>query len=361
MKVLLSTITMILAVGLLTAQDDMKTLTELKALQEGKIAKMADLQAQMDALSGEVDAFEDEIAYLSGWRKGLNGLVGFNLNKSAGWVANPNPRASTTGLNIGLTGFMNYDKDKFFFHNKAVITEAWQDVDRSEQDSNAPDDGLFKNGLVDLFNISSLSGYRISETFAFSGQVELNTSVFNFLNPGTFDIGLGATWLPVENLTVMIHPLNFHYAFSGIKNLSSAGALGCKIRADYFNDFVILGHDVAWTSTITTFIPYKDVENDPVLFDPRDIPDSEKLKAGSFEVGLFEYTWLNTLSFEVWRGIGVGLSWGLRKSDFEGERFSELDLIDKGFTEAEIEACEGCVTAEPGLQSYFNVGVSYNF
>jgi len=350
--------------GLLSAQQDMKSVTELKALQEAKIAKMADLQAQLDAISGEVDAFDDEISALEGWKNGLNGLIGFNLNRSSGWAANPNPRARTTGLNIGITGFMNYDKDKFFFHNKGVIAETWQDLDLSQDDLDDKEDGLFKNGIVDLFNISSLSGYRISETFAFSGQVELNTSVFNFLSPGTFDIGIGATWLPIENLTVMIHPINYHYAFSGIDGVKGGGALGCKVRADYFNDFVIMGHDVSWTSTLTTFIPYKDLDRELIQFDPRpNIPDGEKLKDGSFEVGLFEYTWLNTLSFEVWRGIGVGLSWGLRKSDFEGEPYSEQTLLERGFTQQEIDdgVCNGCVTAEPGFQSYFNVGVSYNF
>jgi len=357
----LYSLVLVLMVTGAVAQNEMKTLAELKAMQEDKIAKMADLQAQMDALSGEVDAFGDEIAYLSGWRRGLSGLVGFNLNKSNGWVANPNPRASTTGLNIGFTAYANYDKDKFFFHNKGIVTQAWQNVKLSEADNANNDDKFFDNGIVDLLNISSLSGYRISETFALSGQVELNTSVFNFLSPGTFDIGLGATWLPMDNLTIMIHPLNFHYAFSGIDNLSSTGTLGCKVRADYYNDFVILDHDVTWTSTLTTFIPYKDVVTDRVLFDPRDIPDSQKITPGSFEVGLFEYTWLNTLSFELWKGIGVGFSWGLRKSDFEGEKFSDSDLMDRGFTTEEIEACESCINSEPRLQSYYNIGVSYNF
>lgn len=364
MKGLLITLTLLVTTGLLTGQQDMKSITELKALQEAKIAKMADLQAQMDAISGEVDAFDNEISALEGWKNGLNGLIGFNLNKSAGWAANPNPRASTTGLNIGVTGFVNYDKDKFFFHNKGIVTEAWQNVKLSEADNANNDDKFFDNGIVDLFNISSLSGYRISETFAFSGQVELNTSVFNFLNPGTLDIGLGATWLPIENLTVMIHPINYHYAFSGIEGLKGGGALGCKVRADYFNDFVIMGYDVSWTSTLTTFIPYKDIDRGLIPFDPRpNIPVGEKLRDGTFEVGLFEYTWLNTLSFELWKGIGVGLSWGFRKSDFEGEPYAEQDLLDEGFTQQQIDdgVCSGCVTAEPGFQSYFNVGVSYNF
>ena len=32
---------------------------------------------------------------------------------------------------------------------------------------------------------------------------------------------------------------------------------------------------------------------------------------------LFEYTWINSLAFEVWKGIGVGISFGLRNAEFE--------------------------------------------
>jgi hypothetical protein len=61
---------------------------------------------------------------------------------------------------------------------------------------------------------------------------------------------------------------------------------------------------VNWSSTLTGFFPYggdtEIVEGDP-----------------NSAVSLAEYTWINTLSFQVWKGIGVGVSLGLRKSDFE--------------------------------------------
>lgn len=329
----------------IVGQEEMQSLEQLRSMQANKVSKMSDLQAQLDALQGEVDAYQDDIDILSGWRKGVNGLFGFNINRSVGWVANPNPRASTTSLNIGLTGYANYDKDKFFFHNKGIITESWQDVDKSDADRDAENDGLLQNGVVDLFNISALAGYKISETFGFSGQAELNTSVFNFLSPGTFDIGLGATWLPMPNLTIMVHPLNYHVAFSGINGLKTAGTIGAKVRVDYYNDFDIAGYNLNWTSTLTSFVPYAD-KTQVIAFDPR-IIDGE-----SFTSGLFEYTWLNTLSFEVWKGIGVGLAWGLRKSDFEGEKFSDDELPDD---------CPDCLFSGPKVQSYFNFGLTYNF
>lgn len=327
------------------AQEEM-TLEQLRTVQADKISKMADLQAQMKALQGEVDTYQDDIDVLAGWRKGVNGILGFNLNKSYGWVANPNPRASTSGLNVGITGFANYDKDKLFLHNKGVITESWQDVDRSQTDIESEKDGLWDNALVDLLNLSALGGYKISETLGISAQAELNTSLIkNFLSPGTLDAGLGVTWLPTKNLTVMVHPLNFHYAFSGISGLNNEGGIGAKVRVDYYNDFRVYGKTVTWSSTLTSFIPYSKGDAQEVLFD----------NGSTFEAGLFEYTWLNTLSFEVWKGIGVGFAFGLRKSDFEGEKLS-LDEIA-----AQEEPCVTCLSSSPKTQSYLNFGLTYSF
>ena len=334
--------------GNIYGQEKLETLEELRALQSDKISKMADLQAQINALQGEVDLYQDNIDVLAGWKTGVNGILGFNLNKSYGWVANPNPRAATTGLNIGLTGFANYNKDNWFLNNKGIITESWQDVDRSNADTATNNDGLFDNALVDLFNLSALGGYKISETFGISAQAELNTSLLkNFLSPGTFDAGLGVTWLPSRNLSVMVHPLNFHYAFSGISGLSNEGAIGAKVRVDYYNDFRVYGKKVNWSSTLTSFIPYGKGDVQIVLFNPEE-PDG-----ASFEAGLFEYTWLNTLSFEVWKGIGVGFAFGLRKSDFEGEKLSVDELSALG--------CEACLSSSPKIQSYLNFGLTYNF
>ena len=327
------------------AQNNLRNLEELRTMQQDKISKMADLQAQINALQGEVDAFQSDIDDLSGWRKGLNGLIGFNFNRSFGWVANPNPRSSATALNIGLTAYANYDKDKFFWHNKGVITESWQDIDLSEAEAEIDGDGLFQNGLVDILNISSLAGYKLADNFGLSGQAEFNSSINNFISPGTFDIGIGATWLPLDNLTVLIHPLNYHFAFSGLDGLSSQGALGAKVRADYYNDFRVYGKKLTWNSTLTLFVPYSTGEVQQVLLDPSDIT------AGSFEAGLFEYTWLNTLAFEVWKGIGVGVGFGLRKSDFEGEKRSASDLI----------TCPDCLESSPRTQSYLNFGLTYGF
>lgn len=290
-----------------------QSVEELKSLQAEKAAEAADFSAKAGAAQSEVDALQAQIEKLVGWRTGFSGLLGFDWNKSNGWAANPNPDAASSSLNIGLNGYAMMDKEKHFWHNKGIIQKAWSDVDLSSGDQGEREDNLFDNGTVDILNLSSLAGYKLSDKFALSGLGELNTSIENFLSPGTFDIGVGATWLPIQNMTVVLHPFNYHIAFSGVDGVSSEGSLGGKVRIDYFQDFAVSSKAVKWTTTLTSFIPYKGAADG--------VPT------------LFNYTWLNTLSFEVWKGIGVGIGWGLRNSEFES----------------------------PDVQSYTSVGLSYGF
>ena len=156
-----------------------------------KMGLIDDLQAQIDAAKGEVSALQKEIDVLSGWRKGVSGILGFDFNRSNTWIANPNPDTRSSKLGIDLTGYVLNDNEKTFWHNKAHILLGWNDVDFSQEDFDLPNDGLFNNGTIDLLNISSLAGYKFRENLAASAQLELNTSIGNFLEPGTLDIGIG--------------------------------------------------------------------------------------------------------------------------------------------------------------------------
>ena len=267
----------------------------LDADLKAKQAELAAAQEAIDKLTGEIADLEASIETGAGWLTGFGGTVGFNLNKSNGWIANPNPNASSSGLAIGLSGYANNITEDFFWRNKGILNKAWQDIDLSSADGGVDDDGLFDNGTVDLLNISSLAGKPISDQLAISGLGELNTSLGNFLKPGTFDIGVGLTWTPnIDDLIVVLHPLNYHFAFPGDgAGFESTGSLGAKLRADYTHDW----DGFAYTSTLTSFIPYKgSVAPTPTLF---------------------EWTWLNTLTFDIWKGVGVGISAGLRNAEFE--------------------------------------------
>jgi hypothetical protein len=286
-----------------------QSVEELKEMQAEKKAVIADLQSQIDMSQSEVDDIQKAIDKLSGWKKGFSGLIGFDLNNSNGWIANPNPDASSSSLNIGLSAFANRSGDKYFWNNKAVITKSWQDVDLTEADSEAENDGLFDNGTVDIFNIQSLYGYKLEEKLALSAMADLNTSVENFLSPGVLDLGLGITWVPSSNMTVVVHPLNYHMAFSGVEGVDTEGAFGSKIRMDFNQAFNISGNELKWTTTLMSFIPYQ--SNDPTLF---------------------EYTWLNTLSIELWKGIGLGVGFGLRNAEFESTDTQSYTSLGLSYT-----------------------------
>ncbi len=296
------------------------TAMQAQTLDADLKAKQAELAAAQEAvatLEGDIASLEASIETGAGWLTGFGGNLGFNFNKSNGWIANPNPDASSSGLAIGLTGYANNITEEFFWRNKGILNKAWQDIDLSSADGGIDDDGLFDNGTVDLLNLSSLAGKPISDHWAISGLGELNTSLGNFLAPGTLDIGVGLTWTPdIDDLIVVIHPLNYHFGFAGKdangdRVFSSASALGAKLRADYTHDW----DGFAYSSTLTSFIPYSGNE-DPIP-------------------SLFEWTWLNTLTFDVWKGVGVGISAGLRSAEFE----TPGDLTN--------------------TQSFYSVGLSY--
>lgn len=306
MKNIIFTLTILAFATQLAQAQNLDTLQSQKSALE---AVRAMYQGKVDSVQGEINKLNSEIDILSGWKKGLNGTIGFDFNKSSNWVSSPNRDARSSSLNIGITAFANKMSRKSFWRNKGIITKSWQDVDLTKADIDADKDGLFNNGTVDILNISSLLGIKLSEKFAISILGEMNTSVESFLNPGTFDIGAGATWNPSPSLVVVVHPLNYHYAFSAVDDIKSSGGLGAKLRVDFTKTFVVSSKNVDWSSTLTSFIPYK--ETTPTLL---------------------EYSWLNTFSFQIWKGIGVGAGFGLRNAEFEDQK----------------------------LQSYYSLGLSYS-
>ena len=253
---------------------------------------------------------------MSGWRKSISGLAGFNISSNNNWRSNPNPNAISSALNLGLTALANKNTTKAFWNNKLIASKGWLDIDK--RDGEEEDDKLFDNGNVDILNLSSLGGYKVNPKLAISALGELNTGITNFLAPGTLDIGAGVTWLPISNMTVVVHPLNYNYKFSGLDNVESTGGLGAKLRVDYARNFNILSKKFAWSSTLTSFLPY---QNKTFVASLNDSPTD------TWDATLFEYTWLNTISFEVWKGIGVGFNFGFRDASFEFKDLQSFNSI----------------------------------
>ena len=306
-RIFIITILAFLLVGsLLQAQ----SLSELKEKQLAASELHAEAQAKADELQAEIDGLQREIDLTSGWRKGLAGVVGFNLNRSSNWAKNANPSSLGSGLSINGTGYAINEGEKVFLRNTGILNLAWQKVDPNTK---VDGDETNFNRVTDILNLSSLAGYKLSKAFALSGLGEINTSVGNFLSPGTFDLGVGGTYTGVENLVVVVHPLNVHMAFpaEGV-GFSSKGFFGLKLRADFTNTF---SNRITWATNFTSFSPY-----------------SGSFDNNGVEVSAFEWTWLNTLTFPVYKGIGLGVSFGLRDAAFEFD----------------------------GTQNFYTIGLSYN-
>lgn len=299
-----------LIICLATASTQAQNLDELKSMKSEKEKMAAAKQAEADAIKSEIADLDSKIIVLSGWRTGVFGALGFNFNQSNNWQTNAVKNSTSAAFSGSVNVFANKQANKYFWNNSGVFNLGYLKFDDEDSETDNPE---FRRS-TDVMRLASLFGYKLNKWVAISSLGEYSSSIFNFNNPGIMDLGVGATLTPVNNLVVVVHPLNYHFAFSDATGVESTSQLGAKIRADYTRKFK---GGISWASTLTTFVPYGSAE------------------AG--QPGLFEYTWLNTLAFNVWKGIGVGLTYGLRQADFE-------TWTEKGVT-----------------QSYSTVGLSYAF
>jgi len=286
-----------------------QTIDDLKAEQGVKKDSIAAIQARVDALQGQIDAFP-------GWKKGAFGTIGANLSGFNNWYGQGTPNNSAGNIGIALNGFANLDRDKYFWKNGLNVNLQWVKLDNKDDDT---DSDSF-NGTTDVFNISSLFGYKLSEKFAISALGEYRTSILNsrFNNPGYLDLGVGATWLPIDGMTVVVHPLNYNFVFAD-DDASFESSAGAKIVVDYTKQFGGLN----FKSNFSTFQSYKSGD-------------------------LSNWTWINSLGYTIWKGIGLGFEAGLRGNRQESFAFGANPGATLGDTDV-------------NTQSYWMYGLNYAF
>ena len=271
-----------LSIGALGAQ----TTEEMIAMKEAKAAELTGLEAQLTDLTGKVEALKTEVADLTDkitpyprWDLGARGNIGFNISQYSDWLSKESP--NTNAISIGFTGnaFANLDQKKYFWRNNLNVALGWQKFD----DEDDPTDSKDFKVTSDAFNVTSLYGYKLSKTWALSTLAEYRSSLLhNINNPGFLDVGVGATWTPIKDLVVVIHPLNYNFVFSdGAFDYESS--LGTKIVADYKKEIV---KGLNWTSNLSAFVSYQNQN-------------------------LSNWTWINGLTTTV-KGFGIGLDFGLR-------------------------------------------------
>ncbi|WBX73460.1 DUF3078 domain-containing protein [Tenacibaculum pacificus] len=304
MKKIILTLAFVCSIVSLQAQ----TAEELKkdlATKKGEISK---LQGEANALQSKIDAFP-------GWKYGAFGTIGANFSAFDNWYSNTVPNSSAGNVGITVNGFANLDREKYFWRNSGNINLGWVKLD----DKNNPNDDTEFNGTTDVFTVTSLFGYKLTKTLAASTLVEYRTSLIkNFNDAGYLDFGLGLTWIPIPELVVVAHPLNYNYVFSKSgSNFDSS--LGAKIVAEYNKKI----GNFKFRSNLSTFQSYKSAD-------------------------LSNATWINSIGFNIWKGIGVGVESGLRANKQEAFNSALTNYPS-------LEATPGKV------QSYWLAGLSYGF
>lgn len=278
------------------AQDDKATLEALKT-------ELAAKQAAADAAAGEAAAVQAKIDALPGWRYGGVGILGLNFSGTSDWVTNAVPNSTSQSPSIALTGFAHNLQSKYFWRNNASLNISGLKFINDDLPEIQQQDSL--QIVNNSFNVTSLFGYKLTDKIAISALGEYRTVVLSntingvnskFNNPGFLDIGFGVTWTPIENLVVVLHPLNYNIVFPSGEFESS---LGTKYVVNYTRN---LPMGIAWTSNVTGFFSYKDVENP----------------------NLHSFNWANGFSFTAFKGIGISAQLVMRRNAQEAFKFGGI-------------------------------------
>ncbi len=305
MKNLLLLFAIVFGISLSHAQ----TKEELQSEISTKKDSIAAIQKNVDALQSEIDA-------LPGWRLKAFGTIGGSLSGFNNWYSKETPNSSVGNFGFNINATADLMEDKFFWKNATNINLSWIKFDDKDDNS----DSEKYEVATDVFNLSSLYGYKLSDKFAASAFGEYrSTLVDNFNDPGFLDLGIGATWTPITDLVVVIHPLNYNFVFSSGDNIYES-SLGAKIVADYsrkFGDFNI-------KTNLSIFQSYEtsDYSN---------------------------YTWTNSFAYSIWKNLGLGFDFGLRKNKQEALNYALKSDPDVTFGNVDNK-----------LQSYWLFGLNFN-
>ncbi len=275
-------------------------------------------QAEADKFQGEANALQAQIDGLPGWKKGAFGTIGGSVSSFKNWYSQGTPNNNSGNIGFTVNAFANLTKEKFFWRNSANVNLSWVKLD----DKDNPNDSDSFREATDVFNISSLYGHKLNDKFAISGLGEYRTTILsNFNDPGFLDLGVGATWTPIKDLVVVVHPLNYNFVFSSNSVIDFQSSLGAKIVADYTRQI----NAISFKTNLSMFQSYKSSD-------------------------LSNWTWTNSFGYTLWKMIGVGFDFGLRQNKQEAFNYQQSQ---SGSSLAQLK------NTDNKLQSYWMVGLNY--
>ena len=291
----------------------------IEELKEEKSQK----QDSLDAIQGRIDDLQKQIDEFPGWKFGAFGTIGASFSEFNNWYGQGTPNNSSGNITITMNPYAKLDREKYFWYNAANINLSWIKFDDKDDPT---DDDSFREAN-DVFNITSLFGYKLTETLAASTLAEYRTTLINnFNDPGYLDLGVGITWTPLDGLVVVVHPINYNFVFADNDAIFES-SFGAKVVANYAKSI----GDLNFNSNLSAFISYEDSN-------------------------LSNWTWINSLSYTVWKGIGLGFELGLRDNKQEAVNFAFTNWNPEG-TEPEPTFDN----VDNDLQVYYTFGLSYSF
>lgn len=294
-----------------------QTIDELKAEKATK-------KDSIDAIQGRVDNLQKQIDEFPGWKLGAFGTIGASFSNFNNWYGQGSPNNSAGNITITINPYAKLDREKYFWYNTGNINLSWVKFD----DKDDPNDDKSFREASDVFSITSLYGYKLSEKLAVSTLGEYRTTIINnFNDPGYLDIGVGITWKPIDGLVVVVHPLNYNFVFADNDAIFDS-SFGAKIVANYAKSF----GDLKFNSNLSMFQSYEDSN-------------------------LSNWTWINSLSYKLWKGIGLGFELGLRDNKQEALNFAYNQWESGG----EVATEPTFDNVNNDLQVYTTFGLSYSF
>ncbi|WP_223032541.1 DUF3078 domain-containing protein [Hanstruepera marina] len=293
-----------------------QTIDELKEEKSKK-------QDSLDAIQGRIDDLQKQIDEFPGWKFGAFGTIGASFSEFNNWYGQGTPNNSSGNITITANPYAKLDREKYFWYNTAKINLSWVKFDDKDDPT---DDDSFREAN-DVFSVTSLFGYKLTETLAASTLAEYRTTLINnFNDPGYLDVGVGITWTPVDGLIVVVHPINYNFVFADNDAIFES-SLGAKVVANYSKSF----GNLDFNSNLSAFISYEDSN-------------------------LSNWTWINSLSYKVWKSLGLGFEVGLRDNKQEAVNFAYGNWDPMG-TEPEPDFDN----VDNDLQVYTTFGLSYSF
>ncbi len=293
--------------------------------KEELVAQKKEKQAIADAAQKEADALQKQIDAFPGWRTGAFGVIGGSFSGFNNWYAQGTPNNNSGNIGLNFNAFANKIEDTYFWRNALNVNLAWVKLDNKDDPN---DDDSFQP-TTDVFNVTSLYGFKLNDKWAVSTLGEYRTTILdNFNDPGYLDVGVGMTWTPIDDLVVVIHPLNYNFVFAE-NDAVFESSLGAKMVADYTRQI----GKISFKSNLSAFYSYENSN-------------------------LSNWTWNNNFSYKLWKMIGVGFDFGLRSNKQEALNYA-LGEFDPMATP--MQAIPNFENVDNDLQTYYTLGLTYKF